>query len=62
LSGYEKLLMRGANDYRHDTITKPEQLELSGYVPSIIFEDRTAMVEKWRELGYCCCQVASGDF
>ena len=27
-----------------------------------IFEDRNSVVERWRQLGLLCCQVALGDF
>lgn len=59
------LLMRPNNDYRHDTIVKPEQLKKHGIsLQSIAFilEDRNSMVVKWRELGLRCLQVADGDF
>ncbi|MFK5981482.1 MAG: hypothetical protein QM499_01095 [Flavobacteriaceae bacterium] len=59
------LLMRPNNDYRHDTIVKPEQLEKAGIeLKNIAFvlEDRNSMVKKWRDLGLTCLQVADGDF
>jgi hypothetical protein len=59
------LLMRPANDTRHDTDVKPELLEVAGYSPdkvAFILEDRSSMCKKWRELGYTCLQVADGDF
>jgi len=59
------LMMRGNGDFRHDTILKPELLSRAGIFPTEIayaLEDRNSMVEKWRELGITCLQVASGDF
>jgi len=65
LCGESKLLMRADNDKRHDTIVKPELLKNEGITPEntlFILEDRNSMVNKWRELGYRCLQVAEGDF
>lgn len=59
------LLMRKDNDWRHDTEVKPELLQKANITTEdvfIILEDRTSMVNKWRELGFTCLQVASGDF
>ena len=60
-----KLLMRANGDLRHDTKVKPELLIKEGIeLDSIEFvlEDRNSMVNKWRELGLICLQVAEGDF
>lgn len=62
---YEELLMRPNGDTRHDTILKPELIEKAGIKlkdVSIVLEDRSSMVKKWRELGFTCLQVADGDF
>ena len=59
------LLMRPDNDHRHDTEIKPMLLKRAGInMNSIDFvlEDRNSMVQKWRELGLRCLQVAEGDF
>ena len=61
------IIYRMDGDHRHDTIVKPEQLNdfmksNNKSKPFAIFEDRNSMVEKWRELGYTCLQVADGDF
>lgn len=58
----EDLFMRADHDYRPDTIVKPEQL--IDFLPQIemAFDDRTSMVEKWRELGITCLDVAGGQF
>lgn len=58
----DRLLMRPDGDFRHDTEVKPELLEGSNLHPYMIFEDRGSMVEKWRQLGYTCLQVAEGNF
>lgn len=59
-----KVIMRKQNDYREDSIVKPELLDnylkeygLNKDFVNIIFEDRESMVNKWRELGYTCFQV-----
>ena len=64
---FPRILMRATADHRHDTEVKPELLEM--YLSeqerariAFILEDRDSMVEKWRELGYRCLQVARGDF
>jgi hypothetical protein len=62
---WDVLLMRAKGDLRHDSAVKPELLAQAGYMPDkvlAIFEDRTCMVDRWRELGYTCFQVANGDF
>lgn len=59
------LLMRGDKDWRHDTKVKPELLQSLNITPDdvlFILEDRYSMVQKWRELGYRCLQVADGNF
>lgn len=56
------LHMRKDGDHRHDTLVKPELIESFKDDILMIFEDRTSMVQKWRELGYACFQVAEGDF
>jgi hypothetical protein len=60
--GYKHLLMRPDGDKRHDTIVKPEMLQLIGIRPDLVFEDRNSMVEYWRGAGVPCFQVAKGDF
>ena len=59
------LLMRKDNDYRHDTVIKPELLKEKGVnfkQIAFVLEDRNSMVKMWRELGVKCLQVAEGDF
>lgn len=60
-----RLLMRSNNDYRPDTIVKPELVQKAGLTPenvSFILEDRSGVVKRWRELGFICLQVNEGDF
>lgn len=62
---YNLLLMRKDDDHRPDVQVKPELLADHFILPSdtaFILEDRNIMVQKWRELGYTCLQVAEGDF
>ncbi len=58
----EYLFMRKNGDIMPDTDVKPELVESFKDEILMIFEDRSCMVEKWRELGYTCLQVANGDF
>ncbi len=56
------LHMRQDGDFRHDTLVKPELVKGFFQQINVVFEDRNSMVDKWRELGLCCIQVADGDF
>ena len=60
------LFMRSEGDKRPDTVVKPELLreamEQFKSDPKLIFEDRTSVVNTWREMGIPCYQVAPGDF
>jgi phosphoglycolate phosphatase-like HAD superfamily hydrolase len=61
----EDLYMRPSGDHRADTIVKSElmdQVIADGWTPVMVFEDRTSVVNMWRERGIPCCQVAPGDF
>jgi len=65
LESLSLLLMRPDEDYRHDTIVKPEQLEKAGIKLediAFVLEDRNSMVIQWRKMGLICMQVADGDF
>jgi len=60
-----RLLMRPDNDFRPDTVVKPEQIKDADIEYNeilFILEDRNSVVKKWRELGVKCLQVAEGDF
>lgn len=61
------ILFRRNSDTRHDTLVKPKLLadflkRNPEFEVFLILEDRDSMVEKWRELGYRCLQVAPGNF
>ena len=62
LSLDHKLLMRKTGDYRSDVVVKPELLEPYQKEVIMIFEDRQAMTNKWRKLGYTCLQVVEGNY
>lgn len=62
---YSKLYMREAEDYRDDSTVKKEmldQIKLDGYNLYMMFDDRSMVVEMWREVGIRCLQVREGDF
>ena len=56
------LIMRSAEDKRPDEVVKPELIKQLPYQVTAIFEDRTRVVQKWRELGYTCLQVCDGNY
>ena len=56
------LLMRSDDDKRPDEVVKPELIKQLPYPVMAIFEDRTRVVQKWRELGYTCLQVCDGNY
>jgi len=60
-----RLLMRGDNDLRPDTVVKPQLLRNEGICfDDILFviEDRNVVVKTWRDLGLVCIQPFEGDF
>ncbi len=62
---YEAMYLRDDGDMRPDDIVKEEllgKIRADGYNPTIAFDDRNQVVNKWRELGINCYQVRSGDF
>lgn len=62
---YDALYLRKDGDMRPDDIVKEEllgKIKADGYNPTIAFDDRNQVVNKWRELGINCYQVRSGDF
>ena len=61
----DQLHMRTSNDWRGDGVFKKEIVDKLGLTPDntvAVFEDRDKMVAAWREWGFVCFQVASGDF
>lgn len=62
---YDGLFMRQVNDMRKDSIIKEElyrQHVEPFYNVEAVFDDRNQVVNKWREMGLKCFQVAEGDF
>lgn len=62
---HHTLVMRPEGEHTDDHIWKPRKATQLGWIPSevyIVFEDRQRVVNSWRELGYTCFQVASGNF
>lgn len=62
---FNNLYMRPAKDYRADDIVKMELLDeilADGYSPYMVYDDRTRVVNAWRQRGLICAQVAPGDF
>lgn len=59
------LLMRPNGNRKCDSIVKPKLVEDHGLTPEnvlCILEDRNRVVDKWRELGFRCLQVAEGEY
>ena len=62
---YDAMYLRDDGDFRPDDIVKAELLGkiiTDGYDPTVAFDDRNQVVNKWRELGIHCYQVRTGDF
>lgn len=62
---FNGLYMRKAGDHRPDHMVKSELLDQiigDGFRPIMAFDDRTQVVNMWRERGIPCAQVAPGDF
>ena len=61
---YDHLMMRRFGDHRDDVEVKRQMLNAlrEFYDPILVFEDRSSVVQMWREEGLQCFQVAEGDF
>jgi predicted kinase len=62
---YCGLMLRKENDYRRDSIVKKEIYETlikDRFDVEFVLDDRTQVVNMWREIGLKCLQVASGNF
>lgn len=60
-----ELFMRKTGDSRKDSIVKEEIFNseiCDKYNVLFVLDDRNQVVEKWREIGLTCFQVAPGDF
>lgn len=63
--GRPLLRMRAEGDYSPDYKLKKSwlnELLVSGVKPAAVFDDRTRLVDMWRDHGIPCAQVAPGDF
>lgn len=58
-SGYR---MRPDGDHRPDKKLKSQWLNEAHCLPSLVFEDRSSVVNMYRDRGIQVCQVAPGDF
>jgi len=59
------MIMRPDDNYDADQDLKAgmlDHLKTLGYNPTLVFDDRDAVVNMWRDKGLICCQVAPGDF
>lgn len=63
---YDGIYLRPiGDDLVPDEIVKSsllEQMRIDGFNPWLVIDDRTAVVDFWREAGLCCLQCAPGDF
>ena len=62
---YAALYMRRQGDHKNDDKLKIEllaQLRADGFEPIMAFDDRSRVVQAWRDAGIPCAQVAAGDF
>ena len=62
---FQEFYMRSDTDYRPDYEVKSGMLDemiAEGYNPTLVFDDRTSVVNMWRARGLRAVQVAPGDF
>lgn len=62
---HAELLMRETGDGRKDAVVKAELFDRyvrHSYNVRAVLDDRTQVVQMWREMGLPCLQVAPGDF
>jgi FMN phosphatase YigB (HAD superfamily) len=62
---YHKLMMRFHGDYTPDHELKRSWLRLvraNNQYPQLVFDDRSRLVQMWRDEQLICCQVAPGEF
>ena len=65
MQGYTKLLMRPDDSFESDVLIKHTIYNRDikpFYNVKFVLDDRTCVVNMWRELGLECWQVANGDF
>ena len=61
----DRIRMREEGDYTPDHILKQNWLQEKIYLrlkPDLVFDDRSRLVQMWRNNGIQCCQVANGEF
>lgn len=56
-----ELRMRAIDDFREDTEVKGDWIKEYGR-PDLVFDDRTKMVNWWRDQGIACCQVRNSEY
>lgn len=62
---FDRILLRGFNDYRKDHIVKTEiynNFIKDKFYVKAVYDDRDSVVDMWRELGLKCLQVERGDY
>lgn len=62
---FDYLFTKPENDFRKDVVTKTEIYNnhiKDKFNVLCVYDDRTVMCKKWRELGLKCFQVMEGDF
>ena len=62
---FRALELRSDTDYRPDTEVKSGMLDKfrkQGFNPELVFDDRSSVVDMWRQRGLRAVQVAPGDF
>jgi|TARA_B100000902_G_scaffold35468_2_gene42586 phosphoglycolate phosphatase-like HAD superfamily hydrolase len=62
---FRDIKLRSDKDFRPDHFVKKDMLDqfrAEGWKPELVFDDRTSVVEMWRENGLRAVQVAPGDF
>lgn len=62
---FRALYLRSDTDFRPDHEVKSKMLDKmrdDGWNPNLVFDDRTSVVNMWRERGLTAVQVAPGDF
>ena len=62
---FRAIYLRSDKDFRPDTEVKSQMLDrmrADGFNPTLVFDDRTSVVDMWRSRGLRAVQVAPGDF
>ena len=62
---FRDIKLRSDKDFRPDHFVKKDMLDkfrAEGWNPTLVFDDRSSVVDMWRENGLRAVQVAPGDF